>query len=236
MRFIVKFLSNQEAIQKSKELQKRFVFFQIKLNPFIRSERVKCWELLVFCTATFLPPEYLLLVCASEFFLEATNPSNPESATVLLAQTAKHLLEKQKSLSLARTMVPSVEELQDLVKLKPLRFQVQFMDKTFLDLDVDSWTTAEEAVNIIRKHLRSLTPGFSLFRVYKSLELRLFSTELLSEVLAIHEEIQRKAKKINIDFYVLFKCSLFMKPRERWEDPVMNKLLIDQVTILVFFI
>lgn len=131
-------------------------------------------------------------------------------------------------------MVPSTEELQCLSKLRLLRFQVQLMDKTSIELDVDSWTTAEEAISILRQKLGSLAPGFSLFRVYKSIELKLFSSELLSELLAVHEEVQRKAKKSTIEFVLVFKCSIFMKPREKWEDPIINTLLLDQVQLWNF--
>lgn len=161
--------------------------------------------------------------------MEVQNAGDPKSPVGWLVQTSRMYLDKQKQFSLVRKFVPSADELLAITKLKPVRFQVKLMDGSIIELDADSWMTTEEAIYSLRNTLNFIGAGFELFRVYKSLELKLFPNELLCEMLAIHEDLEKKTKKELLEFYLIFKCAVFLKPREKWEDPMMDRLLLYQV-------
>jgi hypothetical protein len=101
------------------------------------------------------------------------------------------------------------------------RFRI--MDNSTKALQIDSTTTASEAIQELSSRLRMVdSKGFKIYEVYNKLEKSLRPMDLLADCLAKSEkfakDLQLKDPTATLTFNFVFKCKIFLRPREMGTD------------------
>ena len=110
------------------------------------------------------------------------------------------------------------------------------MDSSTKALQIDSTTTSFEAIQELQSRLRmSDSKGFKIYEAYNNLEKSLKPTDLLSDCLAKCEKFEKdlKSKDPNatLNFNLIFKCKIFLKPRELSTDK--NTKYVESLIVLL---
>lgn len=141
-------------------------------NP-TRDLLVKYWEIIVFCSATFLPTPKLIKYVASH--LQVQQQTEGSSGTIAsLAQLAVKNLTRLRDNG-PRKLVPSVHELEALRDCRPIVIKIHLADGAIKSFIIDSASTVLEVSDSLSGKLlmrpNSQQNGFTVMEVFNNIGL-----------------------------------------------------------------
>lgn len=132
---------------------------------------VKYWELIVFCTATFLPTPKLLKYVAAHLQVQQQTEGSSGSIASLAQLGVKNLTRLRDNGP--RKLVPSVVELEALRDCRPIVIKIHLADGTIKSFIIDSASTVLEVSNSLSDKLymrpNSVHNGFTIMEVFNNI-------------------------------------------------------------------
>lgn len=158
---------------------------QTTQNPRIAST-IKGWELMAFCIATFPPSKHLKGFLLD--FIKRAIKENPQEKIKALAEQCQKQLPKIVLMG-QRKQVPSKQELECLIELKPVPIRILLCNGTFKTFMVDSYTLAKEVEEmLVQKYNLTCFSPFALYEQAEANEERILdSKDRILDVMASWE-------------------------------------------------
>ena len=180
----------------------------------------KGWELFALCAGSILPDGEVITYVKSHIKETIDAASSDESPEKKLAEYAFLRLEKTKELG-DRLEVPSYGEILAVQKREPLRTLVHLINRTALEVQVDTWSTVKDVNAAIAKSLGVAdgTP-FTIFEVDDSENERVLEeSDRILDIIAYWEREKEskkrgRGKKHIPSYQFVYKMRLFFDIQE----------------------
>ena len=189
----------------------------------------KGWTLLLLCLSSFVPSQSLMLPLMTHC---STQLNNPRPYTAQLATMCLHYIPKMCRLGFRRE-IPSRMELEATSRADGCNVKIYFVDKKFVQISVNSWTTMSELTASISNYMgidKQRAPAYGIFESNTKDEQRpLDPDERVLELVSGWERLyvdamedankgaDQKGEKIDINdkaernqFFFLFKLVVFI--------------------------
>eukprot|EP00808_Paulinella_micropora_P011517 g52421.t1 len=145
------------------------VYAQLIMQTTECPDKAKCvrgWELMIFCLATFPPQQQKMRAFMPHHFKQAQS-GVADADVKRLAKVGESRLALSIKLG-PRQQPPTKKELEEIKTGKPSVVRIDVIDGTYKMFMVDSWTTAEDAMDMMAKKYQidpELAEEFQLFEV-----------------------------------------------------------------------
>ncbi|XP_066251283.1 myosin-VIIa-like isoform X2 [Euwallacea similis] len=191
-------------------------------NNYSRASYARGWILLSLCVGCFGPSERFLP------YLRAFIKSGPQGYAPFTQGRLNRTLKNG-----CRTQPPTYLELMANKNKKPVEMQIELLDNSTIDIEIDSATIAEEVIGAISKILNLTdTFGFSLFITVYDKVMSLGSGE--DHILDAISQCEQYSKELGYEeksspWKILLRKEMFAPWHDASCDPVATDLIYQQI-------